>query len=156
MIAKIHRVLITNLLEIISGVTNSSSSHSDDRKNNFLILGVAPTYGINRILDHQRKKFNVNFTKGNLKHCLSLHYNADNSYLFVNEKEILKFKSDSQNVNFPTQFRLGRFSKGFSFNDSAEVCFNGNVYNFSVDYNLINKFGILNAQKCLNSKSNIM
>ena len=105
-------------------------------------------------LVHQR--FSINFSKTNTKFCLSLHYNADNRYLFVNEKEILKFKSDSQNVNFPIQFRLGSFSTGFSVNDSAEVCFNGNVYNFSVDYNLINKFGILNAQKCLNSKSNIM
>ena len=37
---------------------------------------------------------------------LSLHYNADNSYLFVNENEIFKFKADNKNVNFPTQFCL--------------------------------------------------
>ena len=39
------------------GVDNSSSSHSDNRKNNFLILGEVPTYGINGspALDHQRK-----------------------------------------------------------------------------------------------------
>ena len=33
---------------------------------------------------------------------LSLHYNDDNSYLFVNGKEIIKFKADNKNVNFPT------------------------------------------------------
>ena len=32
---------------IILGVDNSSSSHSDNRKNNFLMLSEAPTYGIN-------------------------------------------------------------------------------------------------------------
>ena len=37
---------------------------------------------------------------------LSLHCNADNSYLFVNENEIFKFKADNKNVNFPTQFCL--------------------------------------------------
>ena len=57
-------------------------------------------------LDHQKKRFSINFTKANTKVCLSLHYNADNSYLFVNEKEIFKFKADNKNVNFPTQFFL--------------------------------------------------
>ena len=33
---------------IIFGVDNSSSSHSDNRKNNFLVLGEGPTYGIDR------------------------------------------------------------------------------------------------------------
>ena len=32
---------------IIFGVDNSSSSHSDNRKNNFLILGEGPTFRIN-------------------------------------------------------------------------------------------------------------
>ena len=40
-----------------------------------------------------KKKFNINFTKTNTKFCLHLHYNADNSYLFVDGKEIFKFKS---------------------------------------------------------------
>ena len=32
---------------IIFGVDNSSSSHVDNRKNNFLVLGKGPTFGIN-------------------------------------------------------------------------------------------------------------
>ena len=32
----------------------------------------------------QRKKFIINFSKTNTKVCLTLHYNADNSYLFPN------------------------------------------------------------------------
>ena len=32
---------------IIFDVDNNSSSHSDNRKNNFLILGEGPTFGIN-------------------------------------------------------------------------------------------------------------
>ena len=40
---------------VIVGVDNSSSSHSDNRKNNFLVLGKGPTYGIKEALDHQRK-----------------------------------------------------------------------------------------------------
>ena len=86
---------------------------------------------------------------------LSLHYNDDNSYLFVNGKEIIKFKADSKNVNFPTRFCLGSISDGFSATESREVSLNGNVYDFSVDYNSIDKSDILNIHKNLMSKNNI-
>ena len=37
-----------------------------------------------KALDHPNKSlFSTNFTKANKKFCLSLHYNADNNYLFV-------------------------------------------------------------------------
>ena len=35
-----------------------------------------------------------------------MHYNADNSYLFVNGKEIFRFEADNKNINFSTQFLL--------------------------------------------------
>ena len=72
-------------------------------------------------LDHQRKTFSISSTKGNTKFCLSLHYNADNSYLFINGKEIFKFKADNENTNFLTQFCLGNISNGSSNTESREV-----------------------------------
>ena len=72
-------------------------------------------------LVHRKKKFSINFSKVNTKFCLSLHYNADNSYLFVNGKEILKFKTNKKNVNFPTQFCLRSISNRFSATDSREL-----------------------------------
>ena len=61
------------------------------------------------------------------------------SYLFVNEKEIFKFKANNKNVNFPTQFCLGSISNGFSALESREVSLNGNVYDFkSITIPLIN------------------
>ena len=86
------------------GVDNSSSSHVDNRKNNFLILGLGPTFAINGSLGSPDKKFNISFPNANTKFCLSLHYNADNSYLFDNGKEIIKFKAGKKNVNFLTKF----------------------------------------------------
>ena len=68
-----------------------------------------------------------------------MHYNADSSYLFVNGKEIFKVKADIKNVNFPTQFCLGSISNGFSATESREVFLKGNAYDFSVDYNSIDK-----------------
>ena len=67
-----------------------------------------------KALDHQKKTISINFTKANTKFGFSLRYNADNSYLFTNGKEIFKFKADNKNVNFPTQFCLGSISNGFS------------------------------------------
>ena len=83
---QVHGVLIMALLEMLSGADKSLSSHSDNRKNNLLILGESPTYGIYGSVESPEKRFNINFTKANTKFCLSLHYNADNSYLFVNGK----------------------------------------------------------------------
>ena len=86
---------------------------------------------------------------------MNLHYNADNSYLFVNGKEIFKFKADNKNVNFPTQFCFGSMSNGFSAIESTEISLNGNVYDFSVDYNSVDKSDILNIYKYLIIKNNI-
>ena len=106
---------------IISGVDNSSSSHSDNHKNNFLILGKGPTFGINESFGAPEKTSDVNFNKAKPKFCLSLHYNGRTSYQFVNVKEIFKFKADNKNVNFPTQFCLESISNGFSALESREA-----------------------------------
>ena len=73
-----------------------------------------PTFGINGSCCSPGKRFSINFSKANTNFCLSLPHNADNSYLFVNGKEIFKFKADNKNVNFPTQYCLGIISNGFS------------------------------------------
>ena len=86
---------------------------------------------------------------------MSSHYNANNSYLFVNEKEIFKFNGDNKNVNFPTQFSLESISNGFSATESREVSLNGKVYDVSVNYNAIDKSGILNILKYVIIKNNI-
>ena len=68
-------------------------------KNNFLVLGEGLTYGINGSFGSLEKKFSINFSKASTKFCLSFYYNGDNSYLFVNGKEISKFKANNKNVN---------------------------------------------------------
>ena len=96
---------------VIFGVDNSPSSYADNRQNNFLVLGDSASasliYAINGNFGSPGKKFRINFSKANTKFCLSLHYDVDNSYLFVNGKVIFKFKADNKNINFPTQFCLG-------------------------------------------------
>ena len=67
------------------------------------------------------------------------------------EKKI-KFKADSENVIFLTQFFLWIISNGFSATESRDVSLNGNVYDVSVDYNSIDKSAI---RKYLMTKDNI-
>ena len=84
-----------------------------------------------------------------------MHYNSDNSYLFVNGIEIYKFKASNKNINFPTQFCLASISNGFSALESREVSLNGNGYDFSADYNSVDKSNILIIHKYLMIKNNI-
>ena len=73
-----------------------------------------------------REKSNTNLTKANTKVCLSLPYNADNSYLFVTKKEKFKSKSDNKNANFPTQFCFGSILMDLGIM-SLDRSLNGNV-----------------------------
>ena len=58
---------------IIFGVDSSSSLYVDNIKNNFLILGKGPTFGMNGRFGSPEKKSSINFTKANTKFCLILH-----------------------------------------------------------------------------------
>ena len=42
--------------------------------------------------------YSPNFTVDNKTFCLSFHYNGDNSYLFANGKQIIKFKSKNSEL----------------------------------------------------------
>ena len=87
----------------------SSSTKIDNRKKDTLILGKGPTQGLEHTLSAE-KMFSINFTEKDKKFCLNLHYNGANSYLFVNGKEIQKFKAkDSEMV--ATQLCLRNISK---------------------------------------------
>ena len=91
------------------------------------MVGEGPAVGINASFGSLGKTFSNKFSKANTKFCLSLHYNADNSHMFINGKEIFKSKSDNESVNFLTQFCLGSIYNGFSATESREVSLSGNV-----------------------------
>ena len=91
------------------------------------MLGEGDTFGINGSFGAPEKKICINSSKENTKFCLSLHYNADNSFFM--EKRYLSLK--------PTII-----SNGFSPTESREVSLNRNVYDFSVDYSSIDKSDI--------------
>ena len=80
----------------------NSSVHVDNKGKDILILGKSPTQGLGEHSLTAEKMYLINFSKDNIKSCLSLHYNGANSYLFVNVTEIIKFKTkDSKIVTSP-------------------------------------------------------
>ena len=105
-------------------------------------------------LVHQNQKFIITLIKQTV-FSLGLHYNGDNNCLLSNGKEIFKFKANNRNVNFPTQFCLGSIANGFGTTESREISLKGSMYDFSFDYNAIDKSNILNIHKYLMVKNNM-
>ena len=83
--------------------------------------------------------------------CLSLHYNGANSYLFVDGTEIIKFKTKDSEI-IPYSLCLGNISKDWTNDNMKKTGFNGYIYDFSTDYNVINKSDILDIHKYLMKK----
>ena len=111
-----------------------SSTKIDNRKKDILILSKGPAKQFEHTLSVEKciqliLKSKIN----NEKFCLSLHYNRANSYLFVNDEEIHKFKAkDSEIVATPSC--LGNISKDWSVDNMKSTGLNGYVYDFIVDY----------------------
>ena len=85
---------------IIFGIDMSSSIHVTNRANNIYVMGKDFIQGINDTTIYAENPFHNNFTEFGVKYVLSLHYNGDNSYLFANGRQELKFKAkDDQIIN---------------------------------------------------------
>ena len=100
---------------IIFGVDMSSSTKIDNRKKDILILGKGPTQGLEHTLSAE-KMYSINFTENIKKFCLSLHYNKENSYLFVNGTKIINFKRKDLGI-LPHPLCLGNISKEWSLDN---------------------------------------
>ena len=77
---------------LIFGADMSFSVHMTNRANHICLMGTGLTEGINDTTIYAEKNFYRNFTDPGKKIVLSLHYNGDSSYLFVNGRQELKFK----------------------------------------------------------------
>ena len=133
------------------GVDTNSSTKIDNRRKSILILGKGPTQGLEHTLSAE-KMYSINFTEQNKKFCLSLHYNGANSYLFVNGKEIHKFKAKGSEI-VATPLCLGNISKDWSLDNMKNTELNGYVYDFSVDYGAISVGDILDIHNYLIKKN---
>ena len=97
----------------------------------------------------------INFAMTGKNFCLSLHYNGVNSYLFVNDTEIIKFKAKDSEI-VATPLCLGNISKDQSVDNMKKTGLNEYVYDFSVDYDAIVVDDILDIHNYLMKKNDIV
>ena len=77
---------------LIFGADMSFSVHNTSRANHICVMGDGFTQGIHDTTLYVEKNYYRNFTDPGKKFMLSLHYNGDDSYLFVNGRQELRFK----------------------------------------------------------------
>ena len=69
------------------------------------------------------------------------------------ENKYLRLKPTINMLTFQNNFK--NISDGFSATDSREISLNGNLYDYSVNYNSIDKSDILHIHKYLMTKNDI-
>ena len=84
---------------IIFGADMSSSVHASNKTKVILLLGKGLIQKIERATVYAEKMYSPNFSVENKIFVLSLHYNVDNSFLFVNGQKVTQFKPKDSIVN---------------------------------------------------------
>ena len=140
---------------IIFGVGTSSSVQATNRVNNIYVMGKEFIQGIKDATIYAENLFHNNFTEFGVKFILSLHYNGDNSYLFVNGRQELKSKTkDDQIIN--EKLCLGNLSSEWTKSESEKTGLYGSIYDFVVDYKpIVGVDPIYDMHKCLMTKHSI-
>ena len=118
---------------IIFGVDMSFSTHATNKANNIYVLGDWLVQGINDTTIYAKKVFTFNFTEVEKNFVLSLHYNGDNSYLFVNGKQELKFKAKNDQI-INEKSCLSNLSTDWTNNEARHTGLLGKLYDFVFDY----------------------
>ena len=86
---------------------------------------------------------------------LSLHHNGDDSYLFVNDRQELKFKAKNDQL-IKEKLCIGNLSDQWSASESEKTGLYRNIYDFAVDYEAIIGVGpIYNMYRFLMTKHNV-
>ena len=89
------------------------------------------------------------------KICLTLHYNKENSYLFVNGTKVIKFKWKNPET-LPYPLCLGNITGDWSVDNMKKIGLNGHVNDFSLGYDAIAVDDILNIHRYLMKKNNMI
>ena len=121
---------------LIFGADMSFSKYATNRANHIYLMGTGLTQGINDTTIYAEKNFYRNFTDFGKKFILSLHYNGDNSYLFVNGRQELKFKAKSDQL-VKEKLCIGNLSDQWTTSESEKTGTYGKIYDFVVDYEQI-------------------
>ena len=140
---------------LIFGVDMSFSAHATNRANHIYLMGDGFTQGINDTTLYVEKNYWRNFTDPGKKIIISLHYNGDESYFFVNGRQELKFKAKTDQL-VKEKLCIGNLSDQWTANESEKTGLYRNIYDFLVDYQAIVGVGpIYDMHRYLMTKHNI-
>ena len=140
---------------IIFGADMSFSKHANNKANNIYVMGKDYITKINDTTIYAEKMFYRNFTELGKEFILSLHYNGDNSYLFVDGREELKFKTKTDQIINKT-LCLSNLSHYWGKDHSARTSLYGNIYDFVLDYKaIVGTTTICDIHRYLMTKHNI-
>ena len=121
---------------LIFGADMSFSVHATNRANNIYLMGEGLTHGIGDTTIYVEKNYYRNFTDPGKKFVLSLHYNGDNGYLFVNGRQELKFKAKTDQL-VKEKLCIGNLSDQWTASESEKTGLYGNIYDFLVNYQAV-------------------
>ena len=148
-----HTTDARNVLTFGTGM--SFSVHATNRVNNIYLMGTGLTQGINDTTIYAEKKFYSNFTDFGKKFMLSLHYNGDDSYLFVNGRQELKFKAKTDQL-VKEKLCIGNLSDHWTTSQSEKTGVYGKIYGFLVIYEqIVGAKTIYDIHRYLMTKHNI-
>ena len=111
---------------LIFGADMSSSIHATNRANHIYCFGEELTRGINDTTIYAEKNYWRNFTEHGKKFVLSLHYNGDDSCLFVNGRKELKFKAKTDQL-IKEKLCIGNLSDQWTSTESGKTGLYGNI-----------------------------
>ena len=117
---------------MIFGVNEDSLTHANNKASSIFVTGDFIVQGINDTTLYAEKICSQNFTAPDKKFVLSVHYNGDNSYLFVNGKEELKFKAKHDQI-VKEVLCLGNISDDWTHVNARKTGLYGNIYDFAAD-----------------------
>ena len=140
---------------LIFGAGMIFSVHVTNRANNIYVMGTGLTQGIHDTTLYAEKNFNRNFTDLGKKFMLSLHYNGDDSYLFTNGRQALKFKTKTDQL-VKEKLCIGNLSDQWTTSESEKIGVYGKLYDFVVDYEqIVGVKAIYDMHRYLMTKHNI-
>ena len=112
---------------LIFSVHENSVIHSKNKSNNIYVMNKDFIQGINDTTLYADKIYSQNFTQPSKKFVLSLHYNRNDSYLFVNGKQELKFKCKTENL-VKEKLCIGNLSDQWTTSESEKTGLYGKIY----------------------------
>ena len=121
---------------LIFGLDMKFIVHATNRVNDIYVMGKGLTQGINDTTIYAEKNFYRNITDFGKRFMLSLHYNGDDSYLFVNGRQELKFKAKTDQL-IKERLCIGNLSEQWTTRESKKAGVYGKIYDFVVDYEQI-------------------